>query len=36
MWIFCELLVQIGYVAPGLSPHLSPGDDMSPDEGIMA
>jgi hypothetical protein len=35
-WIHLESLVQIGYVAPGLLSHLSPGDDMIPDEGIMA
>jgi hypothetical protein len=35
-WIYLESLVQIGYVAPGLLSHLSPGDDMIPDEGIMA
>jgi hypothetical protein len=35
-WIYLESLVQIGYVVPGLLSHLSPGDDMIPDEGIMA
>jgi hypothetical protein len=33
---FLESLVQIGCVAPRLLTRLSPGDDMIPDEGIMA
>ena len=33
--IYLESLVQIGYVVPRLLPHLSPGDDMILEEGIM-
>jgi hypothetical protein len=34
--VFLESLVPLGYVVPRLLMHLSPGDDMIPDEGIMA
>jgi hypothetical protein len=34
--IYLESLVQIGCVVPRLLTRLSPGDDMIPDEGIMA
>jgi hypothetical protein len=34
--IYLESSVQIGCVVPRLLTHLSPGDDMIPDEGIMA
>jgi hypothetical protein len=33
---FLESLVPLGHVAPRLLMHLSPGNDMIPDEGIMA
>jgi hypothetical protein len=34
-WFQLDSLVQIGFVVPGLSSCLSPGDDMIPDEGII-
>jgi hypothetical protein len=33
---FLESLVLLGYIVPSLLMCLSPGDDMTPDEGIMA
>ena len=33
---FLESLIPLGHVVLGLLTHLSPGNDMIPDEGIMA